>query len=52
MQTFQTETKPAAKTCVLRQAALVPHSTEQGQTHYVKPKSLKTFVGVTIAQDV
>lgn len=46
------ETKTAAKTCVLRQAALALHSTEQGQTYYVKSKSMKTLVGLTIAQDV
>lgn len=52
MQIFQTGTKIAAKTRVLRQAALTLRSTEQCQTYYVKPKSMKTVVGLTIAQDV
>lgn len=52
MQIFQIETKIAAKTCVLRQATLALRSTEPGQTYYIKPKSMKTVVGLTIAQDV
>jgi len=52
MQTFQTETKTITKTCVLRKAALALNSTEQGQAYYIKPKSMKTPVGLPIAPDV
>lgn len=48
-QTFQTETKTAAETCALRQAAPALRSAEQGQTRYVNPKSMKTLVGLMIA---
>lgn len=51
-QPFQTEAKTAAETCVLRQAALVLCSAEQGQACYINPKSMKTLVGLVIAPDV